>query len=139
TVRALAAMAVVVQAGMNASMLRDPLGLRIRDVVVPMAMLLAAAPRLPGLLPGPMLRWTGRVAGAAVLLGSVGAAAVIGDAGERIDEARLLDGRSGVAERLAELRTEFAPPADRTGAISEAYGRLVSYLRACTPPESRIL
>ena len=139
TTRALAIMAVVVQFAMNASMLRDPLALRIRDVVVPMAMLLAIAWTLPRLVSGWMLRWASRVAVAAVVLATVGAAAGLGRSGERLDETRLFDGRQGVTERLAELRGELKPPAERTGTISDATRRLVSYLGSCTQAESRIL
>ena len=137
--RGLAVMAVVVQVAMNASMLRDPLGLRVRDVVVPMAVLLAAAWTLPRLAAGRMLRWTSRAAVAAAILAAVGAAAGLGQAGERLDEARLLDGRRGIGERVAELRAEFAPPHGRTGVVSDAYQRVAAYLGACTPAESRIL
>jgi hypothetical protein len=138
-VRGLAAMALVVQVAMNASMLRDPLSLRVRDVVVPMSMLLAVAWTLPGLVQRRMLRWTSRVGVAALILSAAVAAAALGRVGERLDEARLLDGRAGIAERLAELRQEFAPPARRTGTVSAATRRLVSYLGSCTPAGSRIL
>jgi hypothetical protein len=138
-IRGLAGMAVLVQMAMNASMLRDPLILRIRDVIVPLALLLAFIAGAAAMASGRMLRWTGRLAAVGLLLIAAGLSAIVGQAPEHMAEARLLDGGRGVAERRAELRNEFRSPRERTGTISDAYGHVVSYLRSCTDPDARIL
>jgi hypothetical protein len=138
-IRALVAMAAVVQLAMDASMLRDPLNLRIRDVVGPLALLLAFTASSAAIARGRMLRWSGGLAAALLLLLTVGLSAIVGQAHEHIAEARLLDGQRGVAERRGELRDEFRAPAERTGTISEAYTHIVSYLGSCTAPASRLL
>jgi hypothetical protein len=138
-IRAIVAMAVLVQLAMNASMLRDPVNLRIRDVMVPLALLLTFMPACAALARGRMLRWTGGLAAAGLLLIAAGLSAVVGEAHEHIAEAGLLDGQRRVVERRAELRDEFRVPAERTGAISDAHRRVVTYLQACTEPDARIL
>jgi hypothetical protein len=137
-VRAVTAMAIVVQLAMNATMLRDPLDLRVRDVVAPLAVILAFAARLGAVPQARMLRWAGGSAAAALLAGTLGAAAALGPAREHFAEARLFDGPRGIGERRQELLNEFHVPADRTGAISDAYRTVVSYLRSCTPAHARI-
>ena len=136
--RAVVAMAVVVQVAMNASMLRDPLDLRIRDVVTPLSLLLAFLAVMPALAAGRMLRWTGRLAAAALLLTTLSLAAALGPLNEHLSESRMLDGPRGVGARRAELRDEFRVPADRTGAVSDSYRTVVSYLSSCTTPDARV-
>ena len=135
----LTGMAVLVQLAMNASMLRDPLNLRIRDVIVPLALLLAFTASAAALPSGRMLRWTGRLAVVGLLLIAAGLSAIVGQAHEHLAEARLLDGRRGIAERRAELRQEFRASSERTGTIADAYRRIVSYLGSCTDSDARIL
>ena len=86
-----------------------------------------------------MLRWTGGLAAAGVLLIAAGLSAIVGQAREHIAEAGFFDGQQRVVERRAELWNEFRVPSERTGAISDAHRHVVTYLQACTHPDSRIL
>jgi hypothetical protein len=137
--RAVVVMIAAVQVAMNLTMLRDPLGLRIRDVVAPMAAGLAfVAGTLWAARRSLMLRWTSRVSAAALILITVAAAAVLGPFEERLPETGVLDGFAGVKRRWTELHEEFRAPARRTGTVSDAQQRLVEYVSACTPPGARL-
>jgi len=137
--RALVAMIAAVQLAMNVTMLRDPLDLRIRDVIAPIAAGLAfVAGRAWAARGGLMLRWSGRVSAAVLILITVAAAAALGPIDERLSDSGVLDGSAGVKRRWTELHAEFRPPAERTGAVSEAYRQLVEYVSACTPPGARL-
>jgi len=137
--RALVVMIVAVQIAMNVTMLRDPLDLRIRDVVAPMAAGLAfVAGRAWAARGGLMLRWTGRGSAAVLILITVASAAALGPIDERLSDSGVFDGFAGVKRRWTELHAELRPPAQRTGAVSEAYQRLVDYVSACTPTDSRL-
>ena len=138
TTRAVVAMAVVVQVAMNVTMVRDPLALRIRDVVIPFSLLLAFLAVMPAAASSRMLRWTGRSAGAALLLATLALAAALGPLDEHLPETRMLDGWRGISDRRAELAEEFRVPSDRTGAVSDSYRTVVSYLRSCTAPAARV-
>jgi hypothetical protein len=123
---------------MNSTMLRDPLDLRIRDVVVPMALLLAFGAVIPAMAAGRMLRWASGVGVAALLALTIAAAAALGPLDEHLAEARMLGGRRAIAARWTELRDEFRGPAQRTGAVSDAYHHAAGYFSACTAPEARL-
>jgi hypothetical protein len=139
-VRALVVMAAVVQLAMNATMLRDPLGNRIRDVIVPAvtlaAFLAGALWRRPG-------SWLVRVpvrAGAVALVAAiiVGTGS-IGEAGPLWSELTA-SGLSGVSRQAGVVNFRLSPPQHRTGGdLSQPYRDLVAYIRRCTPEQSRVL
>ena len=133
-------MAIAVQLAMNLTMLRDPLDLRIRDVVAPVAMLLAfVAGGLWQVAGGVASRVAAKASAVAVLLIVAGAAAGAGPVQEHLDEMQAVDGWQGLSSRIAELRQEFTPPHERTGRISPAHERVVRYIQTCTPADARIL
>lgn len=138
-VRAVALMAIVVQIAMNATMLRDPLDTRIRDVLVPTAVLVAF---ISGWLIHAGSRWLARAVAtlAAVLVVGVPllAAAAAGEAGERIAMTGVFGGLSGMTTRARFLRHDFEPPRERTGTLPDRYRPIVDYLRSCTPAGSRL-
>jgi hypothetical protein len=78
------------------------------------------------------------VSAAVLILITVAAAAALGPIDERLSDSGVLDGSAGVKRRWTELHAEFRPPAERTGAVSEAYRQLVEYVSACTPPGARL-
>jgi len=135
--RALVVMAIVAQLLMNRSMLRDPLVTRARDVVAPFAVLLpfvvtglwTAARSLPA-----RVAW--RAAATLLLAVTLWGAAAAGSFGGKLEETRVRLGSAGMRARAEELREELAPPRERMGRLEMP---IVDYLRACTPPESRIL
>jgi hypothetical protein len=135
--RALVVMAIVVQLLMNRSMLRDPLVTRVRDVVAPVAVLLPfvlaalwpAASRLPA-----RVAW--RAVATLLLVLTLWGAAAAGSFGDKLAETRVGFGWAGMRARAQELREELAPPHERMGRLEMP---VVDYLRACTPPDSRLL
>jgi hypothetical protein len=139
TVRAMVAMIVIVQLAMNATMLRDPLTTRLRDVLVPGALLLAY---LSGLAwRGPRrthVRAACRVAVALALVVIVAGAAAVGEASTQVERMRVAEGIPGIRARLRTLRRTLAPPDHRTGPRSPLYQPLVEYITTCTPPTSRL-
>jgi hypothetical protein len=138
-VRGVVLMVAAVQLLMNVTMLRDPIDLRVRDVVVPMAILMAfVAGFHAGNADRRMLRWMVRAPGVAILAAGLGAAAVIGPFREHLDETGVFDGAGGIRRRAAELADEFGGPAERTGVLAEPYRRLVDYVAGCSPPEARL-
>ena len=138
-VRALTIMAASVQLAMNVTMLRDPLALRIRDVVAPLPIALAFLVSNAWAVRSQRLRWTIQSAAALLLATTVAAAAGVGEVGDRLKETGLLDGWQGVQDRRAELAAEFGPPRQRMGRVRETYIGPVDYVAACTPPTSRVL
>ena len=141
-IRAPAAMAIALLLAMNLTLLRDPLDLRVRDVIVPVCV-------LGGCLLG--LAWHARVNTAARLAARLLATAVavafaitcgaIGDGPQRLEQMHARDGWSGAIERKHEIDRQLAAPNERTGEdlVSPAYRSLSDYISQCTPPDSRIL
>jgi hypothetical protein len=140
TIRALVAMSVVMQFAMNLTMLRDPLETRLRDVLVPVSLLLAWLAGL-GWRAAPSVRPTvlRRAAVVSVLVIVVGGAAVLGEASTHIERTNILNGIDGINRRLRTMRRVLSPPDQRTGSLSPAYRTLVTSLARCTPPASRLL
>jgi hypothetical protein len=139
-VRALIVLAVVVQIGMNLTMLRDPLDVRVRDVLAPMSILVAfVASALWTATGGRGNRIAAKIAAALALLLLTAAAAGAGSLQDRLDEMRAASGIEGLRERWLEMRNEFAPPFERTGGVSADVERLVRYVGACTPATARVL
>jgi uncharacterized membrane protein len=139
-VRALIVMAAAVQVAMNATMLRDPLDSRIRDVVAPFAVmvaLLAAGVASPA--DGRLWSWARKAAAGLFVVAALGVAAALGPIDEYVAETKVLDGLEGIRQRLAELRGELAPPRHRMGRVSPHDEQLVEYVTACTSPQARLL
>lgn len=138
-VRTVALMAIVIQLAMNMTMLRDPLDTRIRDVLVPTAVLLAF---VCGYLVRAGSGWPARAGAkiaAAIVVGvPLVAAAALGEAGERIGLTGILGGPEGVTARAQFLQHDFEPPNERTGTLPARYQPIVDYLRSCTPAGGRI-
>ena len=137
-VRSLTAMAIVVQLIMCREMLRDPLAERVRDVVAPLVVLLALLPVLTRVraTATSSLRWSRRLAIAAVFVITGVAAAGAGSFGPNLRETGVGHGWSGTEARRAEIRNRFLPPRERIGDNPSA---MVEYVMACTPPRSRLL
>jgi ABC-type thiamin/hydroxymethylpyrimidine transport system permease subunit len=143
-VRALVAMVIVVQLAMNLSMLRDPLDVRARDVLVPTALLTAY---LGGLAwfrrrrqPEKERRLIAqRVLVVIGLLAMVGGAASLGSMWDMLGRTQLADGVAGLRERARTIRRRFSPPDQRTGPRSPVYQPVVEYIARCTPPDARLL
>jgi hypothetical protein len=140
TTRALVAMSLVMQFAMNVTMLRDPMETRIRDVLVPVSMLVAWFAGL-GWRAAATVRPTvvRRVAVAAVLLMIAGGTAAVGDASTQIERTNVANGIDGISQRLRTIRRVLSPPDERTGQLSPPYRTLVTSLARCTPPGSRLL
>src|SRR5688572_2301037 len=140
TVRALVAMSVVMQFAMNFTMLRDPLETRLRDVLVPVSVLIAwlggLSWRATPSFRSTMLR---SVAVASLLAIIVCGAAAVGEASTHIERSNLLNGIDGINRRLRTMRRELSPPDQRSGPLSPAYRTLVTSLVRCTPLASRLL
>jgi hypothetical protein len=138
--RAVVLMIAAVQVAMNLTMLRDPLSLRIRDVVAPLALSLAfVAGTLWAAAGSLMLRWTSRASAAALIVVTLSAAAALGPIEERLPETGVFDGFAGMKRRWTELHDEFRAPARRTGNVSDAQQRVVEYVSSCTPQGARLL
>jgi hypothetical protein len=140
TIRALVAMSVVMQFAMNFTMLRDPLETRLRDVLVPVSLLIAWLGGL-GWRATPSFRSTmlRSVAVASLLAIIVCGAATVGEASTHIERSNLLNGIDGINRRLRTMRRELSPPDQRSGSLSPAYRMLVTSLVRCTPLASRLL
>jgi hypothetical protein len=138
--RALVTMVVVVQLVMNATMLRDPLDTRMRDVLVPTALLMSY---LAGLAWWAGARGTGRVARRVVtvcaLVGIAASAAVLGDAWTGLGRTQIAQGPGGIRQQLRQIRRTLAPPDQRTGRLPAGYRPLVDYIARCTPGDARLL
>lgn len=135
----LVVMVALVQLGLNATMLRDPLILRVRDVLVPAALALALAAaalsRLDGRLAVRMALRAGAVAGLGVFALAAGAA---GGVVERIDLANVRGGLAGMRGRAAQIASDLAPPHHRIGRVDDGDEDVAAYLAACTPPDARV-
>jgi hypothetical protein len=140
TIRALVAMSLVMQFAMNLTMLRDPIETRIRDVLVPVSLLIAWLAglgwRARGSVRPTVIR---RVAVAVLLLMVLGGTAAVGDASTQIARTNVAHGIDGLNVRLRTIRRVLSPPDQRTGPLSPAYRTLVTSLARCTPPGSRLL
>jgi hypothetical protein len=139
-IRALVAMSLVMQFAMNVTMLRDPIETRIRDVLVPVSLLIAWLGGL-GWQATPSFRSTmlRSAAVASLLLIIVCGAAAVGDASTQIERTNVANGIDGINVRLRTIRRALSPPDQRTGPLSPAYRTLVTSLARCTPPGSRLL
>jgi hypothetical protein len=140
TVRALVVMSVVMQLAMNFTMLRDPIETRVRDVLVPVSLLIAWLAGY-GWRAAASVRLTvvRRVAVAAVLLVVVMGTAVVGDAPTQIARTSVMSGVDGISRRLRTIRRVLSPPDQRTGQLTPAYRTLVTSLARCTQTDSRLL
>jgi hypothetical protein len=124
---------------MNVTMLRDPFDTRIRDVIVPAAVLLAfVAAVLWTSRRFERYRRAWRVVAAAIVVLMVLTTASIGAVDERLREGGISRGPAGISARISELGAELAPPQQRTGRLPAGYKALVDYLAACTPPGGRL-
>jgi len=145
----LVAMSLVMQFAMNLTMLRDPIETRIRDVLVPVSLLIAW---LAGLVWQATLAGLGgratasvrptvvrRVAVAVVLVMILAATAAVGDASTQIERTSIARGIDGINLRLRTIRRVLSPPDQRSGPLSMAYRTLVTSLVRCTSPGSRLL
>lgn len=139
-IRALVAMSLLMQFAMNVTMLRDPLETRIRDVLVPVSLLiawLAGCPwRAAASIRPTVLR---RVAVVTVLVVVVVGTAAVGDAATQIQRTNVTSGVDGINRRLRTIRRVLSPPDHRTGQLTPAYRTLVTSLTRCTQPDSRLL
>ena len=138
--RALVAMVVAVQLLMNATMLRDPLDTRMRDVLVPTALLMSY---LAGLAWWAGERGTGQIVRRVIvviaLVTVAASAAVLGDAWNRLDRTQVAQGLPGLRRQLRVIRRTLSPPDHRTGPPSPVYQPLVEYITRCTRPDARLL
>ena len=139
-VRTLVVMTAIVQLGMNATMLRDPVGNRIRDVIVPavalVAFLAGALWRRPGSW---FLRVPVRAGAVALVAAIIVGTGSIGEAGTLWSELTA-GGLNGVSRRAGAVNFRLSPPQHRTGSeLSQPYRDLVAYIRKCTPERSRVL
>jgi hypothetical protein len=149
TTRALVVMSLVVQCAMNLTMLRDPIETRIRDVLVPVSLLIAwlAGLAWQATLAGLGRRATAsrrptvvrRMAAACVLVMILAGTAAVGDASTQIERTHIAHGIDGINARLRTIRRVLAPPDQRTGQLPPAYRMLVTSLVRCTSPGSRLL
>jgi hypothetical protein len=138
--RALVAMIVILQLLMNATMLRDPLATRIRDVLVPTALLLSYLMGLIWRIPGGAgPRIARRICVAAALAGVIVCSAAVGEASTQIERMGVGDGIAGVRTRMRTIRRTLAPPDHFTGRRSATYGPLIDYITKCTRADSRLL
>ena len=141
-IRGPVAMAIALQFAMNLTLLRDPLDLRVRDVIVPVCV-------LAGFLLGVawhartnvVVRLMMRVVAATAVVAFAITCGAIGDASERLEEIHARDGWPGLKQRTQELERQLAPPNERMGdeLVSPAYRSLTEYVSSCTAPGSRIL
>jgi hypothetical protein len=154
TIRALVAMSLVMQFAMNLTMLRDPVETRIRDVLVPVSLLIAWLAGLAWQATLAGLAWQAtpagtaasirptvmrRVAAVLVLVVIVAGTAAVGDASTHIERTNVMNGIDGINLRLRTTRRVLSPPDQRTGPLAPAYRTLVTSLGRCTPPGSRLL
>jgi hypothetical protein len=136
-VRSIAVMAIAVELMMCSEMLRDPLAVRVRDIVAPLVLLLASMSVVIRTLPaGRSARWAAHSALGALFLTVGAAVAGAGSFGSNLHETGISGGWQGVAARAAEVRARYVPPYERIGAKPN---RMIEYVMTCTPPQSRIL
>jgi hypothetical protein len=139
-IRGVVAMVAVTALAMNVSMLRDPLDTRLRDVVVPAALLISYLGGLAWSAAGTgRRRYAQRGLVTAVLVIVMGSAASAGGATSALERTQIARGVSGVRERARTIRRRFAPPDQRTGPRSPVYQPVIDYIVRCTPPDARLL
>ena len=134
--RGLVAMTIIVQVVMSASMLRDPLTTRIRDVLVPASFLMAYLAGLATARGRPLMR---RAMVSVALVVVVAAAAAAGEASTRAQRMGVYEGAAGIRARMRTIRRALSPPDHHIGKLSAAYGPLIDYLTTCTGPNARLL
>jgi hypothetical protein len=140
--RGLIAMVIAVQLSMNLTMLRDPLDTRVRDVLVPAAVLMAYLAGLGWSVPSALLSAGGVVRRGLILAAlaiEVASAASIGGMPDKLERTQVARGVTGIRERARTIRRRFAPPDQRTGPRSPVYAPVVEYLVRCTSPQARLL
>ena len=138
--RGVVAMLIVTALAMNASMLRDPLNTRVRDVIVPAALLLSFLGGLAWSTAGEgRYRHARRGLVLAALAMVVASAASVGGASSALERTQVARGVTGIRERARTIRRRFAPPDQRTGPRSPVYQPIVEYIVRCTPPDARLL
>jgi hypothetical protein len=146
--RGLVAMTIIVQVVMSASMLRDPLTTRIRDVLVPASLLMAYLAGLAWPLDSARAQSRASLGASAgirralvsvVLVVVVAAAAAAGEASTRAQRMGVYEGAAGLRARMRTIRRTLSPPDQYTGKRSAAYGPLIDYLTTCTSPNARLL
>jgi hypothetical protein len=137
-VRSITAMLVAVQLIMCREMLRDTLATRVRDVVAPLALLVALMPAITCLQQTSTapLRWLRLTTLAALFLVAAVAAAGAGVFGQNLRETGIRHGWDGLVARTAEIRERYATPYERIGMKPSG---LVEYVISCTPERARIL
>ena len=133
-------MVIVLQLTMNASMLRDPLTTRVRDVMVPLALLLSYLGGFAWSAAGGAWSWhTRRAVVLAALVMVIASAAAVGAAPDSIRQTQVARGVSGLRERARTIRRRFSPPDQRTGPRSPIYQPVIDYIVRCTSPDARLL
>lgn len=135
----LVVMAAVVQLGMNATMLRDPVALRIRDILVPGAV--AGAMAVAALWRVERRGWPrigARVTAVAAVTIVVLASALAGSLSMHLEHTNVHAGLEGVLERTREIHGELAPPRHRMGRIDPQQEAVVAYLAECTTADARV-
>jgi len=138
--RALAVSLVVLQLAMNVTMLRDPLETRLRDVLVPLALLVSYLGGTGWRIGDSRARRvTMRIAVIVVLVVIAGSAGALGAAWTQIERTRIADGLSGLSQRARTLRRTLAPPDHRTGRRLAMYEPIVDYVKRCTTGDARVL
>jgi hypothetical protein len=138
SVRTLLVMAIVMQLGMNVTMLRDPLETRIRDVIVPSAVLLSYLAGIAWWLPGVFTRPMGRTVACAGLFALVMAIGIVGDVPTQLARTQIADGVDGVRQRMRTIRRTLAAPDHRTGPRSPVYTPMIEYIGRCTAPDAKL-
>jgi hypothetical protein len=128
---------VLVQVGMNLTMLRDPLTSRVRDVLAPMAILMALAVSWRAAAASTSGLRLFRSLSVVIAMMTLIAAAAVGSFGTVLASTGVTRGWHGVVDRMAAIHLEFAPPHERTGRQDRA--PMVQYLAACAPPGTRLL
>ena len=137
-VRALLIVAIVMQVGMDVTMLRDPLNTRIRDVVIPTAVLLSYVAGIAWSFPGVFTRPIGRTCACAGLLALLVAVGIVGEVPTQFARMRVADGIDGMRQRLGTIRRMLAAPDHRTGPRSPVYKPMIDYIGRCTAPDAKL-
>lgn len=138
-VRPIALMTVILQLAMNLTMLRDPLDTRMRDVVVPMAVLLSYLGWIGWWTNAGLVRLAfARTAVLVVIVVALGSAAALGDLPAQLKRTEIAGGIDGIEHRLRTIGRSLAPPDHRTGPPSPVYRPVVEYIGRCASPDARL-